>query len=152
METQALALSNIHILWLVGGFVFLGLGVVIGEPVAAALGLAAIITAIAALSVPSILMQLLIWGVLSIALSVVLRGMVPKKSKDLRGNIDAIVSETIPKGGLGVVSYEGAIWKARCQISDITVTPGQTVQVVGRQGNTLLVMPTTFADDEPTDS
>lgn len=151
METQALALSNIHILWLVGGFIFLGLGLVIGEPVAAALGLAAIITAIAALSVPSVLMQLLIWGILSIALSVVLRGMVPKKSKDLRGNIDAIVSETIPKGGLGVVSYEGAIWKARCQISDITVTPGQTVQVVGRQGNTLLVMPTTFAD-EPTDS
>jgi len=150
VDTQ-LALSNIHILWLVGGFVFLGLGLVIGEPVAAALGLAAIITAIAALSVPSVLMQLLIWGVLSIALSVVLRGMVPKKSKELRSNIDAIVSETIPKGGLGVVSYEGAIWKARCQISDITVTPGQTVHVVGRQGNTLLVMPTTFAD-EPTDS
>ncbi|HEY9631113.1 MAG: NfeD family protein [Oscillatoriophycideae cyanobacterium NC_groundwater_1537_Pr4_S-0.65um_50_18] len=151
METQALALSNIHILWLVGGFIFLGLGLVIGEPVAAALGIAAIITAIAALSVPSVLTQLLIWGVLSIALSVVLRGMVPKKSKDLRSNIDAIVSETIPKGGLGVVSFEGAIWKARCQISDITVTPGQTVHVVGRQGNTLLVMPTTFAD-EPVDS
>jgi membrane protein implicated in regulation of membrane protease activity len=151
VETQALALSNIHILWLIGGFVFLALGLMIGEPVAAALGIAAIITAIAALTVSSISIQLLIWGVLSIALSVVLRGMVPKKSKDLRSNIEAIVSETIPKGGLGVVSYEGAIWKARCQISDITVTPGQTVHVVGRQGNTLLVMPTTFAE-EPMDS
>jgi membrane protein implicated in regulation of membrane protease activity len=144
-------LSNIHILWLVGGFVFLGLGLVIGEPVAAALGIAAIITAIAALSVPSIIMQLLIWGVLSVALSIVLRGMVPKVSKDLRSNIEATVSETIPKGGLGVVAYEGAIWKARCQISDIAITSGQIVHVVGRQGNTLIVLPTTFAD-EPMDT
>lgn len=144
-------ISNIHIFWLAGGFVFLGLGLVVGEPVMAALGIAAIITAIAALSVPSLILQLIIWGILSIALAIVLRGMVPKQSKDLRSNIDATVSETIPKGGLGVVSYEGAIWKARCQISDIAVTPGQTVHVVGRQGNTLIVLPTTFADD-PADS
>jgi membrane protein implicated in regulation of membrane protease activity len=144
-------LSNIHIFWLVGGFVFLGLGLVIGEPVVAAVGIAAVITAIAALSVSSIALQLLIWGILSIALAIVLRGMVPKQSKDLRPNIEATVSETIPKGGLGVVSYEGAIWKARCQISDIAVTPGQVVHVVGRQGNTLIVLPTTFAD-EPSDS
>lgn len=144
------AISNIQFYWLIGGLVFLGLGLVVGEPVAAALGIAAIITAIAALSLPSLAMQLLIWGILSIALAVVLRGMVPKQSKELSPSIEATVSETIPKGGLGVVTYEGALWKARCQISDLTVAPGQVVHVVGRQGNTLIILPTTF-DEDPID-
>jgi membrane protein implicated in regulation of membrane protease activity len=144
------AIPNIHIYWLIGGLIFLGLGLVVGEPVAAALGIAAVITAIAALSVPSVLMQLVIWGILSIALAVVLRGMVPKQSKDLRHSIEATVSEMIPKGGLGIVTYEGALWRARCQISDISVTPKQVVHVIGRQGNTLIILPTTF-DDEPAD-
>ncbi|MBD3883457.1 NfeD family protein [Phormidium tenue FACHB-886] len=144
------AISNIQFYWLIGGLVFLGLGLVVGEPVAAALGIAAIITAIAALSLPSLAMQLLIWGILSIALAVVLRGMVPKQSKELRPTLEATVSEIIPKGGLGVVTYEGSLWKARCQISDLSVAPGQVVHVVGRQGNTLIILPTTF-DEEPVD-
>ena len=141
------AIPNIHIYWLIGGLVFLGLGLVVGEPVAAALGIAAVITAIAALSVPSVVIQLVLWGILSIALAVVLRGMVPKQSKDLRHSIEATVFETIPKGELGVVTYEGALWKARCQISDISVAPKQVVHVIGRQGNTLIILPTTFEDE-----
>jgi membrane protein implicated in regulation of membrane protease activity len=128
-----------YAVWLVLGFLFLILGTLVGEPVVASLGIAALITAMAALTVTSITTQIVIWG---------LRGMVPKQAKDLAPSTHAVVSETIPSGGTGLVSYNGALWKARCQISDITISPGQEVQVVSRQGLTLIVLPTTFPDSE----
>jgi membrane protein implicated in regulation of membrane protease activity len=137
-----------YALWLALGFLFLLLGTLVGEPVVASLGIAALITAMAALTVPSVTTQIVIWGVLSIALAVVLRGMVPKQAKDLLPSTHAMVTETIPSGGSGLVSYNGALWKARCQISDITLAPGEAVQVVSRQGLTLIVLPTTFPESE----
>lgn len=139
-----------YALWLVLGLLFLILGMIVGEPVVASLGIAALITAMAALTVTSIPTQVVIWGILSMALAVVLRGMVPKRAKDLNPNPEALVSEIIPQGGVGLVSYEGALWKARCQISDITISPGETVQVVGRQGLTLIVLPTVFPESGST--
>lgn len=140
-----------HTLWLFVGFLCLMAGLLAGEPSAAAVGLAALITGIAALSLPSLTTQVILWGVLSIALIVVLRGMVPKASIDRDRTYEATVTETIPKGGLGYVSYEGALWRARCQISDLAIAPGQIVQVVGRQGLTLIVLPTTFSEEADED-
>jgi membrane protein implicated in regulation of membrane protease activity len=136
--------------WIALGFIFLFLGMTVGEPTAASLGVAALITAIAALSVSSIPLQVVIWGVLSIALTIILRGMVPVPSREHQPDTEAVVSETIPKGGVGWVSYEGSQWKARCQISDILVLKGQVVQVVGRHGLTLIVLPLEFPDYDDT--
>jgi membrane protein implicated in regulation of membrane protease activity len=136
--------------WIILGFIFLLLGLTVGEPTAASLGIAAIITAIAALTITSLPLQVVLWGVLSIALTIVLRGMVPTPTRDEQPDTQAIVSEAIPKGGVGWVSYEGALWKARCQISDITIDRGQTVHVVGRQGLTLIVLPIDFLDEYDT--
>jgi membrane protein implicated in regulation of membrane protease activity len=134
--------------WIILGFVFLLLGLTVGEPTAASLGVAAIITAIAALNVSSIPLQIVLWGILSIALTVVLRGMVPMPTRNGQPDTQATVSEAIPKGGIGWVSYEGGLWKARCQISDIAISVGQTVHVVGRQGLTLIVLPMDFPEEE----
>lgn len=134
-------------LWIIVGFIFILLGVTVGEPTAASLGIAAIITAIAALTVSSVALQIVLWGILSIALTIVLRGMVPLPTKEEQPDTQAVVSETIPKGGVGWVSYEGALWKARCQMSDVSITEGQTVQVLGRQGLTLIVLPLDFPDE-----
>lgn len=134
-------------LWLFVGFLCLLAGSLAGEPIAAAVGLAALITGIAALSLASVTAQVILWGVLSIALLAVLRGMVPQATIGLDHGQEATVAETIPKGGLGLVSYEGALWRARCQISDLAIAPGQIVQVVGRQGLTLMVLPTTFLEE-----
>lgn len=134
-------------IWIILGFVCLLLGVAVGEPTAASLGIAAIITAIAALTVSSVPLQVVLWGILSIALTIVLRGMVPTPTKEAQPDTQAIVSETIPKGGVGWVSYEGALWKARCQISDVAIESGQTVHVVGRQGLTLVVLPVNFPEE-----
>lgn len=136
--------------WIILGFIFLLLGLTVGEPTAASLGVAAIITAIAALTISSVPLQVVLWGVLSIALTVVLRGMVPTPTRDGQPDTQAVVSEAIPKGGIGWVSYEGALWKARCQISDTAIHQGQTVHVVGRQGLTLIVLPSDFPDEYDT--
>lgn len=134
--------------WIILGFIFLLLGMMVGEPTAASLGIAAIITAIAALTVSSLSLQIVLWGILSIALTIVLRGMVPTPTRDTQVNTHAVVSETIPRGGTGWVSYEGALWKARCQISDVGIAEGQSVQVIGRQGLTLIVLPNDFPDEK----
>lgn len=137
----------LHILWLLTGLSFLGVAMLVAEPTVVAFGLAAIITAIAALSVKSIAVLMLIWGILSVSLAVVLRGFVPRESRDLKPATEAEVLRTIPPGGVGEVTYEGSYWTARCQVSDIPIAVGQIVHVVGRQGNTLIVMPSTFPDN-----
>lgn len=135
-----------HSLWLLGGLVCLGVGMIVGEPSVAALGVAAFITAIASLTVSSPLSQLFIWGILSVSLAMVMRGMVPKESEDLRHPAEASVLESIPAGGIGCVAYEGSMWTARCQLSEVAIAAGQIVHVIGREGNTLIVLPTTFPD------
>jgi membrane protein implicated in regulation of membrane protease activity len=135
-----------YTVWLLVGFLFLFLGLIVGEPTAASLGLAALITAIAAITVSSVTTQVILWGILSISLIVVLRGMVPRQSKDSQPSTQATVSETIPASGFGWVSYEGALWKARCQISDVSIAVGKTVHVVDRQGLTLIVLPIASPD------
>jgi membrane protein implicated in regulation of membrane protease activity len=134
-----------YVLWLITGLVFLGVSMLAFEPTIAAFGFAALITAIAAISVKAFSIQLLIWGVLTVSLAIVLRGLVPRQSKDLGPVTQASVSQAIPPGGVGEVTYEGSYWTARCQISDVAIDSGQAVQVVGRQGNTLIVLPTDFS-------
>lgn len=144
--SQFISSQPTYLLWLIGGVGLLGIGMLTVEPTLSALGIAALITAIAALTVKNLGIQLLIWGVLAIALGLIFRGLVPKESRALTPSTEAEVSKTIPRGGVGEVSYEGTVWSARCQISDLSVAIGEVVQVVGRQGNTLIVLPTTFPD------
>ncbi len=142
---QVISSQPYYLLWLAAGMFCLFLNLWVFEPTIAALGVAAIITAIAALSINSFGIQLLIWGILSVALAILLRGMVPRGSRDLDPPTEAEVSVSIPKGGMGEVAYEGTLWTARCQVSDVAIAAGQTVYVVGRQGNTLLVMPAPYS-------
>jgi membrane protein implicated in regulation of membrane protease activity len=140
-----------YVVWLFAGLIFLLLCVLLPEPAIAALGLAALLTAIVSLAFPSILIQLIFWGILAIALALILRGFVPNKSKQLEPAAQAEVSQTIPAGGTGEVAYDGSLWRARCQISDLEVQIGMSVHVISRQGNTLLVLPATFQDEAVVD-
>ncbi|MGB3615722.1 MAG: NfeD family protein [Elainellaceae cyanobacterium] len=130
-----------HLLWLLAGVSGILLGVMTGELVVAALGLAAVITSIAALTVFSLTLQVTIWTVLAVALAVVLRGFVPSPAGDLRPDTHAKVLRPIYPGQTGDVAYQGSIWKARCQAPDASIETEQPVQVVGREGNTLWVIP-----------
>ncbi len=52
----------------------------------------------------------------------------------------AIVSSTIVPFQGGRVQFQGSWWPARCD-QEITLLPGDVVQVIGRQNITLLVQP-----------
>ncbi len=132
-----------YLLWVLVGVLLLAVTLLVFEPTIVALGVAAMITGVAAFTVRDFGLQLLLWGVLSICLSAVLRAFVPRESRDLRPPSKAEVSISIPAGGEGEVTYEGTFWSARCQVSDVAIAAGSRVFVLGRQGNTLIVMPET---------
>lgn len=137
-----------YLLWLTVGLLTLALSFATPEPTISALGIAAVITAIAALSVTNVSIQFLIWAILAVILALILRGMVPAESAaGLEDPPEANVQITIPRGGIGEVTYEGSYWSARCQISDVSIAVGETVRVVGRQGNTLIVLPIRSAQE-----
>lgn len=130
----------------------LAISTLIPEPSIPALGIAAIITAIAALRVPSPLAQMVLWGVLSFTLASLMRSLMPKEAKTLAHDTEAWVRTTIPANGMGRVIYEGTLWQARCQLPDVAIAPQQQVYVVGRQGNTLFVIPANYSDLDISDS
>ncbi|MDA0266929.1 MAG: NfeD family protein [Cyanobacteria bacterium] len=127
--------------WLLLGLGLLGVSLMIPNPVTVSLGCAGLVTALIALSIPALAKQLLVWAILSVAFTLILRGLVPRNSKALAPNRYARVLEVIPPGGIGRVSYDGGSWQARSQISDGAIAPEATVTVVSRQGNTLIVTP-----------
>jgi membrane-bound ClpP family serine protease len=56
----------------------------------------------------------------------------------------AIVDAMIQPSKNGRVRFQGTWWSARCE-QDVTILPGEAVQVVGRQNITLLVEPMPLA-------
>lgn len=136
--------------WLIGGLVLLGLSLLAPEPTLVAMGFAGLIMALVSLSIVSLSKQLLVWGILSAAITLILRGMTPRHSQALQRTQYAQVNTLIPPGGVGKVSYEGVLWNACCKISDVAIAPGQMVNVVGRQGNTLFVTPIFPISDKTT--
>lgn len=127
--------------WLVGGCFLLALSLLAPNPTTTALGLAGLVTSVVAVSISALPSQLLIWGVLSAAFTLIMRGLLPQESKELEAARTARVCDAIAPGEIGRVHYEGAIWHARCQISDVAIAPHAQVAVIERQGNTLIVMP-----------
>ncbi|MEY2977228.1 MAG: NfeD family protein [Prochlorotrichaceae cyanobacterium] len=61
------------------------------------------------------------------------------------------VEEVVTPGQKGWVAYAGSYWSAKFYQADFagTIAPGEQVTVLGRQGNTLLVMPRGYAGVEP---
>lgn len=138
-----------HLVWLAVGLVGLTLGMLVGEPSIISLAIAALITSVIALTVPSVAVQVLLWGILSICLALVLRGLEPRESQELMPLPEAKVYEAIPPGGEGYVHYSGSNWRARCQMSDVAIDVGASVLVVSRQGNTLIVLPSSVQTPPP---
>jgi membrane protein implicated in regulation of membrane protease activity len=134
--------------WLIFGLVLLAFNLLIPTPTMVALGFAGLLTSLVAVTLSLFASQLLVFGVLSAAFTLILRGLLPQESKDLEPARYARVHQPIPPGGVGRVHYEGAVWHARCQISDVAIAPDTRVAIVERQGNTLIVLPIPTAPAE----
>jgi membrane protein implicated in regulation of membrane protease activity len=107
-----------------------------------ALGVSALIVALLTGIVPTFSGQVVLWMVLSLLMFWGLRRFVPKTTPPvLRDATEARTLTAIPAGRTGRVLYEGNSWQARCSDDEVAIAPDQSVFVVGRQGNTLIVLP-----------
>ncbi|MFB2938121.1 NfeD family protein [Aerosakkonemataceae cyanobacterium BLCC-F154] len=86
--------------------------------------------------------QIAYWMGLSAVSVIWLRPMFFKSKKSkIQDATEAKTISNILAGKTGKVIYEGAIWHARCNDKTIAIAPDQTVYVLGREGNTLIVAP-----------
>ncbi|MEM9804426.1 MAG: NfeD family protein [Cyanobacteria bacterium P01_D01_bin.56] len=86
--------------------------------------------------------QVALWMVLSLLMFWALRRFSPRQQPPaLMDSTEARTITSIPPGENGRVMYEGNSWPACCSDRDMEIATGQPVIVIGRQGNTLIVMP-----------
>lgn len=86
--------------------------------------------------------QVALWMVLSMMMFWALRRLAPRHQPPaLMDATEARTITSIPPGSSGRVMYEGNSWPACCSDREVAIATDQTVIVIGRQGNTLIVMP-----------
>lgn len=134
---------SIPVFWLIAGVVLCLLEVVFPTAfVELTMGISAILVGFVAQFVSSLSLQVALWLLLSVALTILLRRFVPKQtSRPIGDSKEAKTITEIPPGQTGRVLYEGNSWQARCEDEELAIAPHQKVFVVGRQGTTLIVLP-----------
>jgi membrane protein implicated in regulation of membrane protease activity len=106
------------------------------------MGMSAIVVAVVAQWVPSLLIQVALWVLLSAGLTVWLRRVFPQRKHN--ASVDSKQARTLTEiaaGDTGRVIYEGNSWQACCADEQLAIAPNQKVYVVGRRGTTLIVLP-----------
>lgn len=112
------------------------------------MGLSAIVVAIFAPLLPNFTVQVILWFVLSVILTLLLRRFVPAQThRQIADSKEAQTLTEILPGQAGRVLYEGNSWRARCEDEEMTIAPQQKVYVIARRGTTLIVMPTSLLHD-----
>ena len=109
-----------------------------------ALGVSAIVVGLLVMAFPVVAFswQVALWMVLSLLMFWALRRFSPRRQPPaLMDATEARTITSIPPGSSGRVMYEGNSWPACCSDRELAIATNQTVIVIGRQGNTLIVMP-----------
>lgn len=107
------------------------------------MGIAALLVAIVSLVWTQSTLLVALWLIFSTLLTILSRRFyTPKRRVSITG--DAQEGETITAinaGSTGRVLYEGNSWRARCADETKDIPPQEIVYVVGKEGNTLVVLP-----------
>nr|WP_290222142.1 NfeD family protein [Trichocoleus desertorum] len=131
------------VLWLLIGVGFCLVELLVPTAfISSVMGVSALIVALISLVLPQLSWQIILWMIISVALVVLVQRWVPKqKASALMDDVEAETLTEILPGKMGRVLYEGNSWQARCGDESLAIAPQQKVYVVGRKGNTLLIMP-----------
>lgn len=131
------------VLWLLIGVGFCLVELLVPTAfISSVMGVSALIVALISLVLPQLSWQIVLWMIISVALVVLVQRWVPKqKASALMDDVEAETLTEILPGKMGRVLYEGNSWQARCGDESLAIAPQQKVYVVGRKGNTLLIMP-----------
>lgn len=107
------------------------------------MGLSAFLVAVASLRIGSLTLQIILWLLGSVLLVALTRHLFSPKPSNLSTGDDRF-GETlteIPLGKAGRVLYEGNSWRAKCGDENLALSASEPVYIIGREGNTLIVMP-----------
>lgn len=110
---------------------------------AVCMGVSALLVSLVALLLPSwIGAQIVIWMLLSCGL-VILGYRINRKrtSRKIQASTEAESLTAMVPNQTGRVLYEGASWRAKCADGVESIAADEKLHVVGREGNTLIVMP-----------
>jgi membrane protein implicated in regulation of membrane protease activity len=139
------------VLWLIAGVILCIMEITLPTAfVEFTMGVSAIVVGLVALVVPQFGIQVVLWLVLSVILTILSRRFIPQSKHLLIA--DATEAQTITEilpGQTGRVLYEGNSWQARCEDDEMAIAPNQRVYVVERRGNTLIVMPESLLRAQP---
>ena len=141
---------SMNIIWFMAGIVFIFFEFIIPGLVIAFFGVGAIITAILTTIIEvSIEVQVLTFSITSILSIILLRKYFTKifAGKEFNAedneNFNIEIGKIIPVVELiepnvigGKVKYQGTLWPAK---SDKTISPGDSVEIIGRENITLIV-------------
>jgi len=142
MEGGKSMVENYTLLWLVVGGALCLMELFIPTAfVEMSMGVAALFVALVSPLVPQLTVQLFLWLVFSVFLVWAVKRWLPKqKPYSIADATEATTLTEISPERIGRVLYEGNSWAACCE-GDWTIPTDCRVVVVGRRGNTLIVMP-----------
>ena len=114
------------------------------------MGIAALLVAVVSLFLPQYTLLVGLWLLFSTALIIFSRRLfTPKRKISITGDdSEATAIGGIPAGSAGRVLYEGNSWRAKCADETRDIAPSEPVYVVGKQGNTLIVLPSKMLNQD----
>ena len=114
------------------------------------MGIAAFLVAVVSLFLPQYTLLMGLWLLFSTVLIILSRRLfAPKRKSSITGDdAEATAIGGIPAGSVGRVLYEGNSWRAKCADSTRDIAPSEAVYVVGKQGNTLIVLPINMLEQD----
>jgi membrane protein implicated in regulation of membrane protease activity len=112
--------------------------------IAVCMGVSALLVALVALGLPTwTALQIALWMLLSIGLVIWgYRLNQQRSSRKIQESTTAEALTAMMPNQTGRVLYEGASWSAKCADGVESIAAQEKLQVVGREGNMLVVLPT----------
>ncbi|MGD1901517.1 MAG: NfeD family protein [Geitlerinemataceae cyanobacterium] len=141
-----MTMANWMWLWLAIGLGFCAMEVILPTAfVEMSMGVSALVVALLTAFVPGLNLQIGLWMVLSLLSVMAVKRWLPQvRSLPIDDETEAEALTAMEPGELGRVIFEGNSWRAKCE-GDRAISPSDRAIVVGRKGNTLLVMRDDFS-------
>lgn len=140
---------NPTLVWIIAGGILCGTEFIFPTAfVSFMMGVAAFLVAIVSLFIPQYIVLMGLWLIFATGLIFLSRRLfTPKRKATITGDdSDAIAISGIPAGTKGRVLYEGNSWQAQCADRTQDIAPNESVYIVQKKGNTLIVLPSKTID------
>lgn len=135
---------NPTLIWLIAGAILCLMELIFPSAfVEFMMGIAALLVAAVSLVLPNHTLLVALWLIFSTVLIILSRRFFTPKRRitDFGDDREGETITAIAPGTTGRVLYEGNSWRAKCADPIAAIAPNQKVYVVGKEGNTLIVLP-----------